>query len=294
MYVSEQMIALASRMEDALVDGQGVEFTNADKLMALRNAEMKILTLLDNKYLTELEEVELSLSLTSGAFALSGLTNIAINGAKGIFRVKVGTYWASPLDIEDAKFQENSLYAAGKRDPRYFVFGNTLYIYPSSSTVIDAYYLRKPSPLLGLLTYGDTGGDASNLYGDSAQDLSTTNDHYNGAVIRVFQPAGSYAAFESHHIVTDYVGSTRKFTVTPSLTGGSTFAAGTFAFITDPFTTTALSGVKSDLNEGQHDIMTTLAEAELWGNSKDFDRQGAALKSAYDTIAVLNEKARKG
>ena len=197
MTVDEMYTLLDTRLEDA---GR-TKFVVATRLLALTNAETKLVPLVDNKYLTELETSDLNKSISSGYYLLSSLTGDVVTGKKGITRVKVhGGKWMTPMEPDELQDQQNTLYAPSVLNPKYYVYESRLYVVPTTIPKIDIYYLKNP----------------------------------------------------------------------------------------------ALNGTQTILNVELHDIMVTLAEAELWGTSRDFDRQKAALESAIASIAVLNEKAKQG
>ena len=197
MTVAEMYTALDTRMEDT---GR-TKFLVANRLLALTNAETKLVSLVDNKYLTELETSDLNKAVSSGYYLLASLTSPVVGGKKGITRVKVtGGKWMTPMDPEELNDQQNTLYAPTVLNPRYFVYQNRLYVVPTVTPRIDIYYLKNP----------------------------------------------------------------------------------------------ALNGTQTILNVELHDIMVTLAAAELWETSRDFDRQKAAYDSAIAGISVLNEKAKQG
>jgi hypothetical protein len=280
MYVSEQLSILGARLEDI----PKTKFPESIRLIALRNAEIKIVQLVHNAYLTELQAIKTSLAVTSGVASMTDIGNIVIRGEKGVLKAKIhGGLWISPIEFDDAKQQENPLYSGTLLNPQYYIFANQIFVTPITITSIDVYYLRMPAVIYGTLTQNafTGGGSTTEFCGVTGEGLSTTDNYYNGAIVHSNQ-------LGTDHIVTDYAGATFKFTVEPALS--TYFSSSTFSFINDPFNQTYLTGTQSELNPSLHQLMTTLAEAELWGSARDFDRQTAANKSAELEIQTLNSR----
>ena len=282
MYVSEQIDLMDSRLED--YDKR--DYPAGVRRKALENSQIKIVNFLHNNYLTELQKTQTSVAVSSGKVSISGLTYRTVRGAKGIVGVRVsgGGKWFTEIDIRDAKQEESTLYKGTVLNPKYYVWMNEIVILPSTGiSLVDVYHLKVPGPLIGELTYGASlSGTATKFYGDSGQDLSSTNDEYNGAVLWESATGG-------YHIVTDYVGSTREFTVTPGKSAGS-FSTGTFKFLSDDLGVLGLEAVESELNPALHTLMVDLAVAECFEGGKDIERWKIAQEKADAVMAVLNAR----
>lgn len=281
MYVSEQFDQMDVRLEDP----GAVLWPLPVRLAALESSMRTIVNRVHNNYLTEIQVVQTNVTVTAGAVALTGLPFRVVRGAKGIVKVRVsgGGRWLSEYDITDANKEQSNLLKSTVFNPRYHVFGNSIGILPASITSVDIWFLRMPAPLIGELTKAAAAVPSGTTFvGADAQNLSTANDAYNDAVIWESE-SGKY------HIVTDYVGASRTFTVTPGL-GAGNFGAGTFKFVTDPFNLLNLSGVEPDLNPMLHDLMIDLGVATCFEGGRDLDRWKIARSKAEDEINTLNAR----
>lgn len=280
MYVSEQYDLMDIRLEDS---GR-TTWPLPVRMKALQNAQVTIVNKLHNNYLTELQCIEESVTVTDGAASIAGLSNRVVRGAKGIVGVKVsGGRWSTEIELGDAKKQESGLLKATVFNPQHYMFKNNLYVLPVTITAVDVYYLKMPGALIGELTKAAAGSASATAFtGDDGQNLSSADDAYNGAVIWESET-------DAYHVVTDYVGADRTFTVTPGH-GTGNFGDGTFKFVTDPFNLLNLSGVESELNQALHELMVDLAVAECFESGKDLDRWKVALEKAQDEINTLNAR----
>ena len=279
MDVREMMDNLGLRVEDA----SGQTFTDAMKLKSLTNGELKAAAFLHDNYLDELRVKESNKSLTSNVLEFTGLTHRVLRGEQGILKVKIyGGKYSTRIDLGDIKKTENSLLASTDSNPLHLVFQQQIEMLHAVSA-IDVWYLKIPSPLLYKFDLTQSGGGSTTVFiGDAGQDLSASDDAYNGAVIYSVDQ-------DSYHVVTDYVGTSRTFTVTPA--AGSAFATGqSFMFLTHDFDKLNLDGVYPSLNASLHELIVTFAEAELWRMDKQPDRSRSALDSALAEVEVLNAK----
>jgi hypothetical protein len=281
MNVSEMMSMLALRLEDA----EKTKFTDAFKLKALNNAQIKLANLLHPAYLSELEVVETALTATSGEYNLSSLQNDVLKSGQGVLKVKInGSYWGTRIPLSEVKKTENTFLAGSTRNPIWYVFGNKIVVSNGETNPsIDVYYLKRPTSLIYDIEV-DTVVDAASFTVASDEGLSSENDYYNGAVI--YHPDNG-----TYHVVTDYVGASRAFTISPSMTQeGSLWVAGeSFRFVTHDFDQLNLDSVECDLNQSLHELVVGFAEAECWGMANQHERRKSALDSVYDEISALNQ-----
>jgi hypothetical protein len=284
MNVSTMMNALGARLEDA----KNTTFTTAMKLQALNNAQINVANALVDEYLTELQVSKTPVTFSGGVAAITAavLGYNVLRGAQGIKKVIVtGGKEATRIDPEDRKKMDNSFYAATLQNPQYYVWEKKIFIFPTTITSAEVWFLKVPSPLRYEFAYaGTSGNDSTSITGAADQGLAATDDYYNGGVI-YSDESGKY------HVITDYVGTTRVFTLTPVYMGP--FVSGSFHFLTHDFDQTNLAGVNTELNEALHDIMVTLAESECW----QMDRQTDRLKTSYDKarndIDLLNARYKR-
>jgi len=251
----------------------------------LNNAQLKLAQRLRKEYLTELQYLNTSNTLTSGYLALSELTKTVLNGAEGILKVKVtgatGKY-CQRIDLEDLKKQENTFLAASSENPLYYVFMNRIYVLPSTTATIDVWYLRTPADmfyLLNVTAYGVT--PATDFEITSGQGTNETDDDtYNGLIVYSNE-------YQSYHIVTDYVASNGQTTVSPASAG---FGANTIYFISNEYDGLDVPGVQSELNYSLHELVVTMAEAEAWAMDSQLKRAEAAMEAANLEIDFLNAR----
>lgn len=287
--VTDMMHTLGLRVEDAA----NVDFTDAMKLGALNNARIYAAQKMKKPYLTELQVVQETLTATNGQYALSSLTFDVLGGAQGIVAVKVnGGKWFTEIDRKDIKIKENIFLDGSINNPVFYIFGNTLYVdNGQTSPTIDVYYYKVPTEMMykaniSALAVPGTGG----FLGDASQGLSAVDDTYNGIVVYSINQ-------DSYHVVTDYVGTTRTFTVLPA--AAANFGDDEIMFISNDFDTldiepsatdTDLKVVKCDLNVALHGIVVDLAEAECYAMDRDIQRKDAASDMANLLINTLNDR----
>jgi len=295
MNVSEMINELGARLEDA---DENI-FTASFKLLQLNNAQDKLAHLLVNEYLTELEVLQ-SHTDASGLISMDGSgTTVAdtqtataykvLRGAEGILKVACGDtgIFATRIPIRDLKKKENTYYAPSAANPLYHVFKNNIYVFPTSATLWDIYYLKVPTSLL--CSFGIATIAADTITADGSQDLEETADYYNNAVLYCVT-AGRY------FIVTDDDGSL-GFSVTPNPAAVSAdeaqpivTAADTFYFLTNDFDQTSLDSVTCDLNPSLHELVVSFAEAGCWKMGNKLDRAKATLEMALMEVQTLNDR----
>lgn len=287
--VADMMNMLGLRVEDAA----NVNFTDPVKLGALNNARIYTAQKMRKPYLTELQIVQETLTATSGQYALSSLTFDVLGGGQGIVDVKInGGKWCTEIDRKDIKIKENIFYDGTINNPVYYIFGNTIYVdNGQTNPVIDVYYYKVPTEMMYMATIGALAVPGKGGFiGDDDQGLSAVDGTYKGI--------GVYSvAQDSYHVVTDYVGATRTFTVEPD--APANFGSDEIMFITNDFDTldikpsatdTELKVVKCDLNVALHGIVVDLAEAECHAMDADIQRKDAADGMASLLITTLNDR----
>jgi len=277
---------MVEMVSDRVGDANKQLFTDLFLLKALNKAQVQAIQLLDNDYMTELEELETNLTVTDGSIALSGLGHTVLGGEEGILLVKInGGEYCNQITEKELKEKEGYYKTASIQDPYCYVFANRIYVLPTTITKIDVYYLRTPTDLKYWLNadQADSGSSTTKFDGRSADGLSAVNDVYNNAPIFHDQN-------DEFHVVTDYVGADYEFAVLPA--GSVAFAESQeFHFILNDFDTlsrTYFVGFMCDLNPALHEIVISLAEAICWTMDGKTDRRQAAMGMAEMEIDMLN------
>lgn len=282
-YVSSLIDQLGLRLEDA---GEKT-FPATTKLIALNNSQLRVATSIENEYLTELQVLEVSKSLTTGYFNLASLANKVLKGAEGILGVGItGGKPATRIVLDDRRKLDNSFLAATAQNPVYYIFQNKIYFLPATTAAIDIHYLKVPTTMYYKFTANSGGTFSSTRWdGASGQGLSLSNDAYNGAVVWCPEKQEAF-------IVTDYVASGCVFTLSPATAlpaGSATFAVtDTLYFLSNPFYLTNIAGVMCDLNDALINALLGYAEFECWLSDAQRDRATTAERAANEIIALLN------
>ena len=293
---TQQMVDLLGfRLEDTRASKFGIEL----RLDVLNESQLTAVNMLHNDLLTELQEVETSLSFqvaTGGVdayFALTGLTNeISRNG---ILQAKVsgttGKYY-NIIKFKDVKQVENTYLTGSEAYPVGYILKNRFYSRTASVVTFDLWYLKKPSALQYIyVTDSVTGGGVETSTNGYFIDViestltSAENDFYNGA-IRHNKTKDFYA------IVYDYVGASRTLKVFYDQAEATEWEADDeFYFIKGPGSHEKLGDFQSELNDNLHEIIVDLAESTLFKMVSDMERSNKANEIAFAQINALNERA---
>jgi len=125
--------ALVADLELRLEDAASSTFTDAIKFKALEVAQIQLAHMLDNSYLTELETLEQTLTVSSSYVAFSGLANTVFRGHEGIIRAALqfggagSYYWCTRLDIDRLKRLENTYMDGSDTNPLFWTFQQRVY-----------------------------------------------------------------------------------------------------------------------------------------------------------------------
>ena len=251
---------------------------------------------LRDEYLTELQVIETGLTAAGGELSLGSLTYDVLRGAQGIKGVKLnGGDWCIKIDYMDVKKTENTFLAGSVENPLYYIFEDKIHVMSGQENpVIDVYYLKIPTDIFYKIDISaDTTPSDTTFAGDPGQGLSSDDDAYNGAPIYSVNQ-------DSYHVVTDYAGATRTFTVEPA--ASSNFGDDEIYFVTNDYdpldigpsaTSTSEKVETCELNESLHELVITLAEAECWAMDAQLDRKDAAMQNAELIIKTLNDRYRE-
>jgi len=153
MTVDQMLNELAQRLEDTNAN----EFSSQMKLDALNNGQDRLVTMVDNQYLTELETLDqyndesCTPILWKGVFNLSDLTQPILNGSIGVMAVKIhGGKYMNRIDLSGVKEFDSTMVEADISDPYYIVFSDKIEVIPATTVFtipIDVYYQKKPTAL---------------------------------------------------------------------------------------------------------------------------------------------------
>lgn len=159
---TEMIDMLGLRLEDP----DQASFTSATKIKAINISQRTVVNLVDNAYLTELQEID-SATFASEAFAddatgngldatgkqtFAGLGIDPIRG--GVIAINVyddggatatDLGFANMIEPQDAKRLENSYLAGSTTNPVAYIFNETIYVKPVlTSGAIDVWYVKNP------------------------------------------------------------------------------------------------------------------------------------------------------
>ena len=151
-----------------LEDPSEASFTSATKIKAINIAQRTVVNLIDNAYLTELQNIDsytlhatngfTANALTSGSSAFSSLGVDPIRG--GVIAVKgynktgaEGSYvvsdlgFANMIEPQDVKRLENSYLAGSTSNVVAYVFKESLYVEPTTVEAVDIWFLKNPTDI---------------------------------------------------------------------------------------------------------------------------------------------------
>jgi len=161
---TEMVDMLGLRLEDP----SEASFTSATKIKAINIAQRTVVNLIDNAYLTELQNIDsytlhatngfTANALTSGSSAFSSLGVDPIRG--GVIAVKgynktgaEGSYvvsdlgFANMIEPQDVKRLENSYLAGSTSNVVAYVFKESLYVEPTTVEAVDIWFLKNPTDI---------------------------------------------------------------------------------------------------------------------------------------------------
>ncbi len=159
---TEMIDMLGLRLEDP----DQASFTSATKIKAINIAQRTVVNLVDNAYLTELQEIDeyvlhatngyTSNAVTAGKATFASLAIDPIRG--GVIAIKAfdksgsaGSYtavdlgFANIIEPRDAKRLENSYLAGSTTNPVAYIFNETIYIAPTDVEAIEVWYVKNPT-----------------------------------------------------------------------------------------------------------------------------------------------------
>ena len=154
---TELSTALGLRMGDA---GEGV-FTVQIKVDAINSAQRTIANLIDDAYLSDLEEIKDNQALAVGtntssvSFATAGI-DVLRGRVIGVFD-EGQDIWCSIISARDAHQLDNAYLNGTTSNPVAYTFNETLYVKPTTVTTVDIWYLKSPTSYI----YNSSGSMAT-------------------------------------------------------------------------------------------------------------------------------------
>ena len=132
---------LGLRLEDS---AEGI-FTSQMKVNAINSAQKQVVSLIDNKHLAELEVVANNQATSAGvvSFSTASITPIG-NGIVGVYD-EDNDKWCTRVEPGEVKRLENSYLSGDTTSPVFYVFDETIYVKPTTATIIDIWYINKPT-----------------------------------------------------------------------------------------------------------------------------------------------------
>ena len=274
-----------------LEDASESSFSADLKLDKTNEAQLELASILPNEYLTELEHRKTNVTVSGGRTlyldkhlldydpwrSSQAITRVKVTGASG--------RWVTMIDPKDLGKTDNIYHTGTPRRPIGYVFGNQLYILPTTITEVDVYFLRHPPDMLYIMKYdSDTVANKDSGRFQQSQGIregGDDDDYYN--LTSIYKVNDS-----SEHIISDYNASTpdRQFTV--SVAAASNWDDDEdFYFTKLPYGGGIIEGGTSLLNPAVHHIMLKIAESFCWRSTEDGDRASAAYDHAMGMLEKL-------
>lgn len=159
--------------------------TDALKMLAINNSQMKIASLLLPGLLTELQYIKTGVTLTSGktaALTSAVLDYNILGGEAGIMLVKVNGVVAVKLDENTQQMIDNGLYSGSVAAADYYwrIHQNKIEVWPKTAvlpllppTACDVWFIRQPAVIAELVgsvpdfRIQDTYGSGSGTWQDT-------------------------------------------------------------------------------------------------------------------------------
>ena len=125
-------------------------FTEAAILEALNNSQRSVVNMVDNNYLAELQSIAPGKNPSTGTAGQMTYTEAAVvpirNGIVGIYD-DTNDKWCTMIEPGDVKRLENSYLSGDTSNPIAYVFGESIYVKPTSIALIDIWFLKVPTAL---------------------------------------------------------------------------------------------------------------------------------------------------
>jgi len=212
MTVVDMLTILGDRLEDP----NGTFFTDTMKYRYLNRAQDKLIHLLNNHLLTDLQVVETDISLTTDSdmeshftryitpSSTGDLTSDPFGGALGVIGIRSNnSNYFRKISYEMVQDFTTGLTAFNTTEPVYFIYKNRMYLYNTTANV-DVYYIKEPAQM-GASTECDLNG----VFHDALLELaeaelwrtSNTQDRKSEAEQRAFGMISQYNGYPATGIV---------------------------------------------------------------------------------------------
>ena len=120
-------------------------FTKQAKVDSINLAQKTICNIIDNGYLTELESISASVTVTSGKVAFSTASIDPLRGGITAIYDNTNSKFCNMIEPKDVKRLENTYLNGSASNPVAYVFQATIYVKPITTTSIDIWYLKQPT-----------------------------------------------------------------------------------------------------------------------------------------------------
>lgn len=298
------------------------EFNQKTRLKLLNIAQDKVCTLIHSDYLVGLHMVDEEKSLTSGAYALSGLTydifhkNLGVMGVKifeGAFAEQINFQKYRQLTVDGRSYAATS--------PLFYFRGGSIYLLPTTTAKIDVYYMRKPYEMFfdvatgsikvdaqyyvedyTIVTYNSTVyNDGDTFTGVTGQTTYTTNTGSitaaatgNAGSKTIFTSASHGLAAGDSITITGCTEATYNASWTIDSATTDTFTI-VVAFVADDTGTWTITGTGSvqcycELDSEIRDIIVEYASYIGFKYGKDTARAKLAWDDSMTAIDTINAK----
>tara|TARA_Y100000592_G_C5390464_1_gene277985 strand:- start:249 stop:935 length:687 start_codon:yes stop_codon:yes gene_type:complete len=149
----KQMLTLLSQKVE---DEGNTLLTTDEKTLAINHAQVKVASLVDKSYLHPLEMLLSSVAVSSGSVNLNSIGILDNMLHRKIELIKISNTasedaYIHMIDFEEIHKLQNKYYEDTNMDSTYnyaghgYIWGNVLYIKPSSVSSVDIYYYKKPT-----------------------------------------------------------------------------------------------------------------------------------------------------
>jgi hypothetical protein len=153
---------LSSNLSLRLEDPAESVFTVSAKVDAINLAQKTVVNMLHNGYLTELEDIKPTSTVTDSVFGSksASFATMQINPIRaGIIGVKNGNgKWCTMVEVGDLKRLENSYLSGTISNPIAYVVSEAVHVLPTTITTINVLYIKSPTDFVATQSDSSSGG----------------------------------------------------------------------------------------------------------------------------------------
>lgn len=136
-------VELRNLLNRSLKDENNRLLSASRKLDKTNESVRLLVNNLDYHYLTEIQGFDTNKTITSGFYAISGLTTEVAMSERGIIHVNInGGNNIDKIEVWELRKQDNDYSVASLEKPLYYVQQNRIYVLPSAISSIDVLYLQ--------------------------------------------------------------------------------------------------------------------------------------------------------